>query len=207
VVLASQHSCETLICNVGAPLSVSSLTSVENHAVCCWHDGLVAVYKRTQLFAVSVWTLQLSHRIACMCTHGCPEVIVVASVGGSCSMISAADGRIIRSFSIGPIVLMTISMPTVSALVAVSRDGSITMFSIEGSAVRKSTLSLGCPLLDVHATCDGMLSVVKSNGSVQLVEIFADDFVLFDRGSLVCLKTAAMSVIEGAQHNTHLVSF
>jgi hypothetical protein len=101
---------------------------------------------------------------------------------------------------------MTISMPTVSALVAVSRDGSITMFSIEGSVVRKSSLSLGCPLLDAHAACDGTMSVVKSNGSVQLVEIFADDFVLFDRGSLVCLKTAVMSVIAGA-HGFLLTTF
>ncbi len=89
-------------------------------------------------------------------------------------------------------------MTSASSLVCATRDGCIMIFSLEASVVCKSSLLLGCPLLDVSGGAGGVLSVVKSNGCVQLVEVFADDFVLWDRGSVVCLKTAVMSTIAGA---------
>ena len=198
VVVASEHGCETLVCNLGAPLSMSPLPSAEGHVVCCWPDGLVAAYKRSQLFALSVWTLQLPHRIACMCVRSRPDVILAASAGGSCSMISAVDGRIISTFSLGPVVVMAIFLIGDASLLCVTRDGRIMMFSTNGSIVCKEQLSLGCPLIDVTIASDCVLSVVKSNGCVQLVEFFPDDFAFWDKGSVVCLKTASMSVLAGA---------
>ena len=84
VIMVSEHGCETLVCNTGAPLSIAPLPAAAHHVVCCWQDGVVACYKRQQLFAVAVWTLQLQHTVACMCTHHSPAVVLVASVGGSC---------------------------------------------------------------------------------------------------------------------------
>jgi hypothetical protein len=176
------------------------LPCVEGHVVCCWADGLVAAYKRSQLFALSVWTLQLSHRTACTCTCNNPAVIVAATVGGSCSVVSAADGIVLRTFVLGPIVLMHMFATSATSLVTATRDGRIMLFNIDGPVVCKDTLSLGCPLLHVSASADGLLSVVKSNGCTQLVDVFADDFALLNRGSVVCLKAAVMSVVAGERN-------
>ena len=198
IIIASENGCETLVCNLGAPVSMSLLPSAEGLVACCWSDGLVAVYKRTQLFAVPVWTVQLAHRVTCMCTHVSAGAILAASVSGSCSAISAADGRIVRTFSLGPVVVMALFVAGDSSFLCITRDGCIMLFSLEGSAARRAFLSLGCPLLHAAAASDCMLSVVKSNGCVQLVECFPDDCVIWDRGSVVCLKTATMSALAGA---------
>jgi hypothetical protein len=107
VMIVSQHNCETVMCNIGAPLSVSLLPSIEGCILCCWHDGLIAAYKRNQLFVLSLWSLQLPHRIAHMCVDDRHGIIIATTVGGQCSLISAADGLVVRAFSIGPIVVMS----------------------------------------------------------------------------------------------------
>ena len=191
------------MCNVGAPLFVSLLPSANDCVLCCWHDGLVATYKRTQLFVMSVWSLQLPHRIAHMCIHHGQGFVIATTVGGQCSVISAADGRVLRTFSLGPIVVMSIFAVGESCLLVVSRDGRIMMFSLLGnSVVCKASMSLGCPLLHSHLSDACVLSVVKSNSCVQLIEFDPSAFLFRDGGSIVCLRTATLSVITGESHGT-----
>jgi hypothetical protein len=201
--IVSQHGCETLMCNVGAPLFVSQLPSAQDCVLCCWHDGLVAAYKRTQLFVLSVWSLQLPHRIAHMCIHHGQGIAIATTVGGQCSVISAADGLVLRTFSLGPIVVMSMFVLGESCLLVATRDGRIMMFSLGNSVVCKASMSIGCPLLDSHLSDACVLSVVKSNSCVQLIEFDPSAFLFRDGGSIVCLRTATMSVITGETHGKH----